>query len=628
MSQSLKRNLILDMETSDPDDLMNLFLLGGHPYVHLKAVTIVPGTPAQLLLIHEALNMMAQHAGSNPDLGYLRHIPLGYSDIDADVKNSDLAESEESLSENVSYDPYAFTKGRLYKSMFPNWDMVISSQTVNSNTGKRSKSKGSKSQGKGKNLDKCSSNINSSSDAHKAHEKLKAFILNKIQKERSSSESDCKSNSDPVALEAGAVEEGYKLLMHLCDQDTVLVTGGPLNNLGKAIRESEGMTTKAAASSASSSNGTEDHQVKSKSTSTSLREFSLGRWCAQGGFAGYNVLPGAMPEFDRGASATTPTLPRFKNDWHNPAWNFDQSYLDSILALSSDCIAERFVCSKNVCHQVLYDMELHSRVKQVVKTLDAVKNSVKEVVEERRISSMEEVQNNSDGQVRTSLDFSPKEEPITKQVLGKKRRWGKNQDDFVLPTSNESPQTQTADESTAVVDSVASDSKVEQQRSDQAQHSIAASRPITLDSSISRAKPSRSAPKTSSIPPPSSTLALFYRLMDTYSRADGKKLHDLVAGLCAIDPAMSGCGFRKAKLDFIKAQNPKYFDKHGKLTGGRWKNGGEWGCRYGVGKVEYFWKDGSNLDQSSCEEIDMPSNVWISVDVDLDRFRDCLVGSI
>jgi len=48
--------VVLDMETGDPDDFITLLLLLGHPMVHLKAVTIVPDTPDQIGFLRYVLN--------------------------------------------------------------------------------------------------------------------------------------------------------------------------------------------------------------------------------------------------------------------------------------------------------------------------------------------------------------------------------------------------------------------------------------------------------------------------------------------------------------------------------------------------------------------------------------------
>jgi len=49
-------DVVWDMETGDPDDFLTLLLLIGHPDVNLKAVTVTPGTPAQIGLVRHALN--------------------------------------------------------------------------------------------------------------------------------------------------------------------------------------------------------------------------------------------------------------------------------------------------------------------------------------------------------------------------------------------------------------------------------------------------------------------------------------------------------------------------------------------------------------------------------------------
>lgn len=54
--KTTKLEVIWDMETGDPDDFFTLLLLLGHPLVHLKAVTITPGTPEQVGLVRKALS--------------------------------------------------------------------------------------------------------------------------------------------------------------------------------------------------------------------------------------------------------------------------------------------------------------------------------------------------------------------------------------------------------------------------------------------------------------------------------------------------------------------------------------------------------------------------------------------
>ena len=62
--------LVLDMETGDPDDFLTLLLLLGHPAVTLQAVTVTPGAPDQIGLVRRALALFG------------RDIPVGACNID------------------------------------------------------------------------------------------------------------------------------------------------------------------------------------------------------------------------------------------------------------------------------------------------------------------------------------------------------------------------------------------------------------------------------------------------------------------------------------------------------------------------------------------------------------------
>ena len=50
--------LALDMETRDPDDVLTLCLVAAHPAVRLAAVTVNPGTPAQIGVIRTVLDRL------------------------------------------------------------------------------------------------------------------------------------------------------------------------------------------------------------------------------------------------------------------------------------------------------------------------------------------------------------------------------------------------------------------------------------------------------------------------------------------------------------------------------------------------------------------------------------------
>jgi pyrimidine-specific ribonucleoside hydrolase len=51
----MKTPILFDMETSDPDDAMTLALLSFHPCAELKAVTVTPGSKAQIGVVKEIL---------------------------------------------------------------------------------------------------------------------------------------------------------------------------------------------------------------------------------------------------------------------------------------------------------------------------------------------------------------------------------------------------------------------------------------------------------------------------------------------------------------------------------------------------------------------------------------------
>jgi len=59
-------NILFDMETGDPDDVMTLCFLTSHPKVNLRAVTVMPGTNAQIGIIRHILKLTG-----------FEHIPVG-----------------------------------------------------------------------------------------------------------------------------------------------------------------------------------------------------------------------------------------------------------------------------------------------------------------------------------------------------------------------------------------------------------------------------------------------------------------------------------------------------------------------------------------------------------------------
>jgi inosine-uridine nucleoside N-ribohydrolase len=112
-------------------------------------------------------------------------------------------------------------------------------------------------------------------------------------------------------------EPAGPLLVRLCDASTTLVTGGPPKNLGDALARDG---------------------------------FALGRWVAQGGFAGEGVVPA-----DR-------QLPAFRGKTVCPTFNFNGAPGAVRDALASAVIGKRLLVSKNVCHGVVYDTALHERI--------------------------------------------------------------------------------------------------------------------------------------------------------------------------------------------------------------------------------------------------------------------------
>ncbi|MEO8703872.1 MAG: nucleoside hydrolase [Kofleriaceae bacterium] len=109
---------------------------------------------------------------------------------------------------------------------------------------------------------------------------------------------------------------GPQLLREICDAATTLVTGGPLKNLGGALK---------------------------------LHGFRLGRLVVQGGFAGEGVVP---PERQ---------LAKFRGMTTCPTYNLNGDWRSALAAIASPAIASKAFVSKNVCHGVIYDATMHER---------------------------------------------------------------------------------------------------------------------------------------------------------------------------------------------------------------------------------------------------------------------------
>lgn len=111
-------------------------------------------------------------------------------------------------------------------------------------------------------------------------------------------------------------DRGGFILKRCCDENTTLVTGAPLRNIGVAMDLG----------------------------------FKVGRWVAQGGFAGEGVVP---PERQ---------LEKFRGMVVCPTYNLNGDPKAALRALEYDGIGHRRFVSKNVCHGVMADRALVDRV--------------------------------------------------------------------------------------------------------------------------------------------------------------------------------------------------------------------------------------------------------------------------
>lgn len=117
----------------------------------------------------------------------------------------------------------------------------------------------------------------------------------------------------PSAMPDG---RGGEILKASCDYDTVLVTGAPLKNVGAAMNLG----------------------------------FIVGKWVAQGGFAGEGVVPRERQ------------LEKFKGKTTCPTYNLNGDPQSALRALSYAEIKHRWFVSKNVCHGVFCDRAMSDRI--------------------------------------------------------------------------------------------------------------------------------------------------------------------------------------------------------------------------------------------------------------------------
>jgi pyrimidine-specific ribonucleoside hydrolase len=117
-------------------------------------------------------------------------------------------------------------------------------------------------------------------------------------------------------------EPGDQILLRYCDEQTTLITGAPLKNLGAALTPGAGGGGSA---------------------------FRLGRLVTQGGFAGEGVVPRERQ------------LDKFKGLAACPTYNLNGDPASALAVLKCMGIGVRRFVSKNVCHGVSYDQEMHRR---------------------------------------------------------------------------------------------------------------------------------------------------------------------------------------------------------------------------------------------------------------------------
>jgi len=110
---------------------------------------------------------------------------------------------------------------------------------------------------------------------------------------------------------------GPEVLRAVCNTSTTLITGAPLKNLGGAMK---------------------------------LPGFRVGNLVVQGGFAGEGVVPAERQ------------LPKFRGMVTCPTYNLNGDPKSAQEALVHPGIGSRRFVSKNVCHGVIYDLELHARI--------------------------------------------------------------------------------------------------------------------------------------------------------------------------------------------------------------------------------------------------------------------------
>ncbi|CAF3955704.1 unnamed protein product [Rotaria sp. Silwood1] len=119
--------------------------------------------------------------------------------------------------------------------------------------------------------------------------------------------------------ESREVLDGSDVLLTYCDEKTILICGGPLKNVAKAIQTGR---------------------------------FKFGRLVVQGGFAGDNIVPKEK------------RLSKFNGRITCPTFNLGADIKATKIVLDYNDIKEKYFVSKNVCHGVLYTKDTHKKLEK------------------------------------------------------------------------------------------------------------------------------------------------------------------------------------------------------------------------------------------------------------------------
>jgi len=122
-----------------------------------------------------------------------------------------------------------------------------------------------------------------------------------------------------LALITEDIPAGGDVLFDYCDENTTVVTGAPLKNFRLAMK----------------------------------KEFKVGRWVAQGGFAGEGVIPSEKQ------------LEKFKGWKICPTYNLNGDPTTGLAMLEYKGIGAKYFVGKHICHGVYYDSKLHECVAEV-----------------------------------------------------------------------------------------------------------------------------------------------------------------------------------------------------------------------------------------------------------------------